>query len=297
LKCFIYLNSEMGLNIKITLLSRDGIKFKEANPEFFIECNDLIGFASGDVRDFAFPRLNFDYIIHAATPVNPKLEAENSEDMVSIIVDGTKRVVEFANQCGARKLLLTSSGAVYGVQPPELKNISEDYEPAPSTAYGKGKLKAEKICTEGFQNSVIARCYAFLGPYQPLAHYAIGNFIRDGIRGDPIVINGDGRPIRSYLYSGELVIWLLKILSKGAHGRAYNVGSELEISIKDLACMVSDYFGGRPVHIAGKPDFDIPAPRYVPSTARAKEELGLTQKLTLKESLYDTIDWHKTHLQ
>ena len=292
LKSFTHLNADMGLGIKVTVLSRQGIRFQDNDPEFICDFESI----RGDVRDFVFPPESFDFVIHAATPASAKLEAENPEEMESIIVDGTKRVVEFANERGAQKLLLTSSGAVYGIQPPDLKNIPEDYEPAPSTVYGKGKLEAERICAENFKNAAIARCFAFVGPYLPLdIHYAIGNFIRDGLRGEPVVIRGDGRPYRSYLHSAELVTWLLTILSKGAHGRVYNVGSELEVSIKDLAYMVSDYFEGRiPVNIIGKPDFNIPPPRYVPSTARAGNELGLTQKLTLKESLYNTIEWYKT---
>ena len=291
LKRFIQLNNDLGLGIKVAVLSREGVGFQDNNPEFKY---DLIEFIKGDVRDFAFPTRNFDYVIHAATPTNIKLEAESPQEMKSIIVDGTKRVVEFANKSGAQKLLLTSSGAVYGVQPPDLKNIPEDYEPVPYTAYGKGKLEAERVCTENFKNAVIARCFAFVGPYLSLTYHAIGNFIRDGIRGEPIVIHGDGRPFRSYLHSADLVTWLLTILSKGARGRAYNVGSELEISLRDLAYMVSGCFEGRiPVNIIGTPEFNIPPPRYVPSTAMAANELGLTQKLTLKEGLYDTIEWYK----
>jgi len=289
LECFIYLNKVLDLDIKITVLSRNAAKFKNDNPDF--NCFEYI---NGDVRDFAFPPGVFDYIIQAATPASAKLEAENPDEMRSIIVDGTKRIVEFANVRGAGRLLLTSSGAVYGTQPPDIKNIPEDYKPAPNSAYGKGKLEAEKICAEGFKNTVIARCFAFVGPHLPLdIHYAIGNFIRDGINGSPIVIQGDGRPFRSYLYSAELIVWLLTILAKGANGRVYNVGSENEISIRDLAYMVADYFGSKsPVEIIGKPDDSAPPPRYVPSTARAKKDFGLKQKLTLKESLRKTIDWN-----
>ena len=293
LKSFIYLNNQMNLNTRITVLSREGIRFKNSNPEFISD--GLVEFISGDVRNFPFPRRNFNYILHAATPANNKLEVEKPEEMKSIIVDGTKRVVDFANKCGAQKLLLTSSGTVYGIQPPDLKYISENYDPAPSTVYSKGKLEAERICMEGFKNIVIARCFTFVGPYIPIdRHFAIGNFIRDGINGNPIVVQSDGRPFRAYLHSVELVIWLLTMLLKGVNCRAYNIGSELEISFRDLAYMVSDYLGGKSsVDILGKPDFNLPAPRYVPSTARARDELGLTQKLTLKESLYDTIDWYK----
>ncbi len=157
--------------------------------------------------------------------------------MIDTIVEGTRRTLEFARQCSARKFLLTSSGAVYGKQPPDMTHIPEEYLGAPDPTDSSFCLMewgnaVQNYCVQYMQSrygfeAKIARCFAFVGPYLPLdIHYAIGNFIRDGLSGGPIVVLGDGTPRRSYLYAADLAIWLWTILFKGQSCRPYNVGSD-----------------------------------------------------------------------
>jgi len=183
------------LETEVVVLSRNPAQFLRDFPRFGPErsergsvlagqrpkgvaTNENITFVRGDVRDFSFPSGHFDYVIHAATEASVKLDQENPDEMFSVIVDGTRRVLEFSKQAGVQRLLYVSSGAVYGVQPPELSHIPETFPCNPVTAYGKGKLKAEQMCLESGIETVIARCFAFVGPWLPLdTYFAIGNFI------------------------------------------------------------------------------------------------------------------------
>jgi dTDP-glucose 4,6-dehydratase len=141
----------------------------------------------------------------------------------------------------------------------------------------------------------IARCFAFVGPYLPLdKHFAIGNFIRDGLSGKNIQVKSDGSAYRSYQYAADLVIWLLHILVRGKSSLPYNVGSDEAISIADLAERVGQSFKpARQITIEKLREPHALAERYVPSLSRAKQMLDLTNSISLPEAIQKTIAWHK----
>lgn len=263
---------------KWTILSRYPERFISQNQ--VLACQPGVEFREGDVRSFDFGVERFDAVIHAATEAVTTLA---DDEMTSVIVEGTERVVAFAKACGARKIMLTSSGAVYG---PQAAAVSEDSECHPVTAYGRGKLQAERLCAESGIHALIARCFAFTGPYLNRGiHFAIGNFIQDCLDGKPMVIKGDGRPFRSYLYADDLVEWLLAILERGESGRPYNVGSAEAVSIRELAERVKDALGVKnKISVLGTPQ---PAPPsvYVPVVSRIERELGVRQRVSLSEAI------------
>lgn len=302
LESFTYINDALGLGMRAVVLTRDPAAFAHKAPHLTIRAD--LEFVSGDVRTFEFPAGRFTYVIHAATEASAKLNDEAPQEMLDAIIGGTRHVLDFAAQAGVQKLLLTSSGAVYGRQPSEITHVSEGYLGAPDpllpgSAYGEGKRVSEHMCVvhacqHGYQVK-IARCFAFVGPYLPLdTHFAIGNFIRDALRGQPIRIGGDGTPTRSYLYASDLAVWLWTLLFRAPSARAYNVGSAEDLTIKQLADTVASSIDARlSVHVtqAATPGHSIS--RYVPSVDRAIGELGLNIKIPLPEAIARTARWNQ----
>ena len=265
------------------ILSRAPERFAAEYPQLANQAG--ISFVEGDVRDFAFPQGPFDAIIHAATSAVTTL---SDEEMTSVILDGVRHVADFARAADCKKILFTSSGAVYG---PQTEPVAEERGCRPTTAYGKGKLAAERMLIDLGFCVRIARCFAFVGPHlNRKIHYAIGNFIQDCHEGQPIIMNGDGTPLRSYLYADDLVEWLFAILERGKSGRPYNVGSDHALSILELAERARRVLGtNNEIIVKGKAEPGAKPSVYVPEIGRAQGELGLSVSVSLDEAIRRTV--------
>lgn len=299
---FCHVNRALGLDAEITILTRNPKAFSEKCPH--LAADSAVSLHAGDVRNFVFPSGEFAYIIHAATETRARPAADAPLEMLSTIVAGTQRTLEFAAAHGTRKILLTSSGAVYGAQPDNLTHVPETYGGAPdplnpANVYGEGKRAAELLCAIFQKNSgmecKIARCWAFCGPHLPLdEHFAIGNFIADVLAGRPIQIQGDGTPRRSYLYAADLAVWLWTILFRGPALTPINVGSDHDVSILELAHTVAGTLNPQTeIRVARQPVPGAMPARYVPCVDRARELLGLRQTVALAESIDRTAQWNR----
>ncbi len=299
---FCHVNLVHRLKAGITVLTRDADAFAKKCPH--LVSDPAVSLHAGDVRTFDFPVGEFRFVIHAATEASAKQASEAPLEMLSTIVAGTERTLQFASQCGATKVLLTSSGAVYGKQPPTVTHVPETFAGAPDplkndSLYGEGKRLAELLCAvygnrQGFECK-IARCWAFCGPHLPLdRHFAIGNFIGDVLAGRSIHIQGDGTPRRSYLYAADLAIWLWTVLFRAPALVPINVGSAHDVSILELARTVAATLNPKTeIRVAGQANPAVPPARYVPSVDRARELLGLRETFDLETTIRRTAEWYR----
>lgn len=305
LESFEFCNQRLGLGASMIALSRDPKAFRAKMPH--LANSSSIHFVEGDVREFDFPSGSFDAVIHGA--VSTSLDAANKpSDLMSILLRGTERMIEFARQKGANKFLFISSGAVYGQQPDLLSHVPEQYRGGPDwldpkSVYGEGKRIAEQMCSIFAQETGVhvglARCFTLIGPHLPLdQHFAVGNFIRDALAGKNILVNGDGSPVRSYLYAADLMIWLWTLLLRAeelpSNPLALNIGSDQEIRISDLAREVARVLDSTiEVEVASKMPLAERQPRYVPDIRKAQEVLGLTPLIGLPEAIRRTGEWYR----
>lgn len=299
LESFAWANRRLNLGARAVALSRHPQALAEKAPHLASDAS--IATHAADVRCDDFPQERFSHIVHAATEASATLNQQAPLTMFDTIVNGTRRTLEFAAANSVKNFLFISSGAVYGTQPPHLTHLNESFHGGPdpldfASAYAEGKRSAEMLCTLAASLDLdikIARCFAFVGPYMQLdTHFAIGNFISDRLHHRPIRIQGDGTSVRSYLYATDLMVWLWTILFKGQPRRAYNVGSEEALNIAALGRAVADALPPViDVNIASRPTPGAPVHRYVPSTARAREELGLLAVVPLREAICRTHAW------
>jgi len=281
---------------QITVMSRSPESFHLIYPE--LATLSRLSWHKGDVLiPSTLPQNgNFHYILHAASD-STDAAAVTPVDTFRQIVEGTENMLKFASTNGVQRFLFTSSGAAYGTQPAEMAAIPETFNGMPDplnplNAYGVAKRQAENLCVNyghlyGIE-TVVARCFAFVGEDLPWnSHFAIGNFIRDAIERPEITVNGNGKPIRTYMYQGELAHWLLTMLQFGVSGNAYNVGSDVSISIEEIAYLVRDILASdKEVHLKGNSNnYENNRKLYVPSINKAKKELNLNVKISLEEAI------------
>lgn len=304
LESLIYLNKNLNLELNIWALSRNPERFLQQFP--FCKLEKCITWIKGDVRDFEFPDAKMNFIIHAATDADEKLNNQKPLIMIETIIEGTKHILDFAKEQPLEAFLFISSGAVYGEQPNQVDKIKEtdlffiDINNSKS-AYAEAKRLAEVYCSMYYNKHIlpvkIARCFSFVGPYLPLnKHFAIGNFISDAINSRNIVIKSDGSPQRSYMYPTDLVAWLLTILINGKPNTPYNVGSDESIDLKSLAELIRNV-SNNPVDIIiqGKQIKSVDMiDKYVPNITRAKM-LGLKVRTQFQDSIRKTILFNQKH--
>jgi len=258
---------------------------------------------SSDIRNLEIPsEFRSGNLIHAATPASAALNSSDPAAMLKVIIEGQERVLAEAVRMN-NKVLFLSSGAVYGRQPLDLERVPETWEGAPqisdsNSAYHEGKRVAELMgniaASKQGLHFVTARLFAFIAPFLPLGtHFAAGNFIRDAATSNKIEIQSGGGSIRSYLYATDLCSSLWALLARGRSTSAYNVGSDQEVSIRNLAVEVSNCTNEEAEVVINGVDTSENVTRYIPSVERIKKEIGVSQSVSLHQAVLRTSNWLK----
>jgi dTDP-glucose 4,6-dehydratase len=309
IESILWANQNKNCQINLTVLTRSKIDFLEKKAPHLKDQPNL-HFIEGSASNFVIPKATsgktFDYIIHAASENNIAASPLWPEKHYREAIEGTQRLIEMAKSHQSKAILITSSGAVYlpidaadeegrGVEGPHgLNDFSSE-----KIVYGQSKRMMEVITAVAAKTShfdaLIARCFAFLGPYLPIdSNYAAGNFVRDALLQKEIIVSGDGTPLRSYMYPVDLVVWLLKILVSGKSGIPYNVGGEQMVSIGQLAKLVSEVGqNAAGYEVRGVPKPNAKPSVYVPSLERVQSELNVKVTVDLEETIYRTLKWHQ----
>lgn len=279
---------------QIYIFARNAEGLRLTNPELM---DDSIVLINGDITSCeSLPYA--EYVIHAAASADASKYLIAPECEKKNILAGTLHFCNLAKQyLQQSKILYVSSGAVYGSSSCEMRPFSEDDHFARDDEIVEGKRhyaaakrdsEAEIIALGGCGLSVsIARCFAFIGKYLPRhQHFAIGNFLQNGIDRRPIEINAINKVYRSYMYADDLVLWLLSILNRASMlCPIYNVGSSEVIEMRDLGIMISRLYT---VDVKFNPPNDSSPDFYVPSIVRAQKELGLNCSYGLLEAIQMT---------
>ena len=173
---FCHVNLVHRLKAGITVLTRDADAFAKKCPH--LVSDPAVSLHAGDVRTFDFPVGEFRFVIHAATEASAKQASEAPLEMLSTIVAGTERTLRVRFSVRSNEsFLLTSSGAVYGKQPPTVTHVPETFAGAPDPLGLAASMARERdrqnCCVRFIGNRLgfdckIARCWAFCGPHLPL---------------------------------------------------------------------------------------------------------------------------------
>lgn len=281
---------------KVIVLARNTHQLKLHFPELLSDRVILLNRDISSCSDLP----NADYVVHAAASSDasnylkqPLIEKNN-------ILLGTLNYCNLAKKFHKQsKIIYISSGAIYGQQPEDLPKIPEDYKLRPLFSLAKDKrdyaeakreseILIKRLTDEGL-NVSIARCFAFVGQYLPLdQHFAIGNFINDGRNRREIEIKTRNLVYRSYMYSDDMVIAVMKIVeNSNTQCPIFNVGSDEEVSLHQLALAISKKFD---VEVLETPISEYHIDRYVPNIDKLKSELQFELSFNLKKSINSTID-------
>ncbi len=274
--------------------------------------NPRFSFERGDCRDEALMRRHIrkaDVVVHLAAFKIPRYGGR--VETLHVNHDSAEVAVRLASRIGSGRFVFASTSEVYGKNPNQPFHEFSDVVIGPPIvarwAYAVSKIMSEHLIwgymEEGRIDPVVLR---FFGCYGPREHRSwqggpFAAMIENALAGKPIDLHGDGRQTRTFVYASDLVRGIELAMTKPrARGQAWNLGSDEEISMKDLAAMLWSLC--RP---GTKPRFRyVPyrnfSTRYedvrrrAPDNSAARRTLGFRSTVNLRDGAEKTVAWHRS---
>ena len=220
---------------------------------------------SGDITTVKFPDTPITHLIHAAAEANDLLQPDQPRYYYTV-VEGTRRVFDWARQQEIPNTLFVSSGIV---------------EKDCDTVYCRAKRMGEFIGKLILPSFKIARVYSVVGEEMPLnGQYALGKFIYEAQYTGRVTYY-PSKATRSYMHVDDVAEWLEAVMDKGIINKPYDVGGAWPIDVTDLAHYVANLWGVPCESRMAQPRDSY----YVPSLMPSLIDLGVTQKILLHEAL------------
>jgi len=269
--------------------------------------NKQFEFVKGDIIEL--PELEYlvsksDIVYHLAAAVGVKLVVNDPVKTIETNVHGTERILKGASRLGTR-VLLTSTSEVYGKSEKDLFSEEDDLLIGPSShsrwSYACSKLLDEFFCMAYYRSSklpiVIARLFNTVGPRQTGRYgMVVPSFIEHAINGTNLQVYGTGDQTRCFCHVNDTVRALRKLGDSDITGEVFNIGSEWNLSINQLAKLIIDRVNSSSgielisYDKAYEPGFEDMIHRF-PNIDKIRNNLDWTPEYSIEQTIDDIIDY------
>ncbi|HCC79275.1 MAG: epimerase [Chloroflexi bacterium GWB2_49_20] len=256
-----------------------------------------VHFTRGDVNDR--PKLwtllqEVDCVYHMAARVSVQESILYPREYNAANVGGTVSLMEAMRDVGVHRVVLASSGAIYGDQPTQ--PLTENTQPAPHSPYAVSKLAAEYYIRTigglwGIETTSL-RIFNAYGPGQhiPASHPPIvAHALRQALRGGTLVVHSDGQQTRDYIYVDDVTSAMVAAATApNINGLVINVGSGTETSVRSLINLVLSASGSR-ANVIYNPKIAGGVSRMCADLTLAAQKLNYKPSISLEEGLRLTL--------
>jgi len=258
--------------------------------------NARFEFITHNISTFTYVAGELDGVLHFASPASPVDYLEHPIPTLKVGALGTHNALGLAKAKNAR-FFLASTSEVYGdpLEHPQTEEYWGNVNPVgPRGVYDEAKRFAEAMTMAYHRyhelDTRIARIFNTFGPRMRARDgRVVSNFVVQAIKGEPLTIYGDGSQTRSFCYVSDEVEGLYRLFMQG-DADPTNIGNPDEFTVRELAELVLELTGSNSKIEARPLPIDDPKVRQ-PDITRARETLGWSPRVPLREGLKLTIDW------